>query len=92
MAAAPRDKAKDLGQLIFRANPYKLRPGDGEPQDNDPRLDEGIEYDSYGLTWAFRGGSHRIAKVLRIPYTYTDSLGMTVRDYIWVGYEGAGGH
>jgi hypothetical protein len=83
---------KELGELIFKANPYKLKPADREPDGNEVQLDGGIEADEYGLTWAFRGGSFRIAKVLRIPYTYKDKHGVKVRDYLWIGYEGAGGH
>jgi hypothetical protein len=81
--------AQDLGPYIARANPYKLNPGDPEPDHMDIMLDE-TEKDNYGATWYFRKGEHRIAAALRIPYCFKDKFGQEVRDYLLVGFEGMG--
>src|SRR5690349_1955919 len=55
-------------------------------------LESQIEEDSYQVgTWKFRDRSLRIAKAIRIPYTYIDENGNKVREYLLIGYEGAGG-
>jgi hypothetical protein len=41
--------------------------------------------------WYFRNGTYRIAKAIRIPYRYTNDEGLTVKEYLLIGYEGAGG-
>jgi hypothetical protein len=54
---------------------------------NDP-----LEEDSYEIGyWKFKGQSFRIAKAIRIPYTYIDENGNSVTEHLLVGYEGEGG-
>ncbi|MBI4011679.1 MAG: hypothetical protein HY359_05165 [Candidatus Rokubacteria bacterium] len=75
--------AADLGDLIFRENPYG--------QSIELML-KGIEQDTkYTGTWDFRTGSYRIAKALRIPYCYKDAQGVEIKEYLLIGYEGSGG-
>ena len=51
-----------------------------------------IEEDVYvDGTWQFKGRSLRMAKAVRIPYTYQDEHGNIVKEYLLIGYEGAGG-
>jgi len=50
-----------------------------------------IEEDAYVTgSWQFRDRSVRIAKAIRIPYTYQDEHGNFVREYLLIGYEGSG--
>jgi hypothetical protein len=51
-----------------------------------------IEEDSYEIGyWKFKDRSLRIAKAIRIPYTYIDENGNTVLEHLLVGFEGEGG-
>ena len=51
-----------------------------------------IEEDAYvGDTWQFKGRTVRVVKAIRIPYTYQDSHGNIVKDYLLIGYEGGAG-
>ena len=83
--------AQQLGEYIIKANPYtkKKNPNDPHPTPMDPMLD-GTEQDYYVVLWYFKNGSYRIGKALRIPYCFKNDEGQDVRDYILVGYEGAG--
>ena len=50
-----------------------------------------IEEDVYvDGTWQFKGRSLRMAKAVRIPYTYQDEHGNIVKEYLLIGYEGSG--
>jgi hypothetical protein len=50
-----------------------------------------IEEDAYvNGSWQFKGRSVRIAKSIRLPYTYQDEHGNIVREYLLIGYEGSG--
>jgi len=81
-----------LGDYIFKSNPYtqKENPGDPYPTPMQPLLED-TEEEYYTTVWYFRNGSYRIAKALRIPYRYTNDEGLPVREYLLIGYEGAGG-
>ena len=76
-----------LGQLIFKANPYTQYQNAPAMQ---PTLNE-TEADSYSGLWNFKDSPQRVALALRIPYTYTDEHGITLRDYLLIGFEGSGG-
>lgn len=51
-----------------------------------------IEQDYYQAGyWKFKDRSLRVAKAIRIPYTYLDKDGNKVREYLLIEYEGSGG-
>jgi surface antigen len=56
----------------------------------DPAL-QAIMKDYQVVEWRFKNGSVRAAQSLRIPYYFTDEYGQTVKDYVLIGFEGAGG-
>jgi hypothetical protein len=88
----PSTTAQDLGDYIFDANPYtrKENPADPFPTPMNPDLTE-TEKDYQIVEWRFKNGSLRVAQSLRIPYYFTDEYGQTVKDYVLIGFEGAGG-
>ncbi len=88
----------DLGQQIDKRNPYSFLDPNIIPAGsssmhlpaNFPQLP--IEEDAYVTgSWQFKDRSVRIAKAIRIPYTYQDEHGNFVREYLLIGFEGAGG-
>jgi len=88
----PPITAQDLGKYIFKANPYtrKEDPGEPFPTPMNPDLTE-TEKDYQVVEWRFKNGSVRVAQSLRIPYYFTDEYGQAVKDYVLIGFEGAGG-
>ena len=88
----PPTTAQDLGAYIFNASPYtrKAAPGDPFPTPMNPDLTE-TEKDYQVVEWRFKNGSVRVAQSLCIPYYFTDEYGQTVKDYLLIGFAGAGG-
>ena len=88
MATTPQQ----LGDYIFKANPYtrKKNPTDPNPSAMDPMLTE-TEKEYQTVVWKFKEASYRVPWSLRIPYCFTDENGQTVREYLLIGYEGSGG-
>jgi hypothetical protein len=87
----------DLGQQIDNRNPYSfLDPNIVPAGSSSMHLPANfqqlpIEEDAYVTgSWQFRDKSVRIAKAIRIPYTYQDKHGNFVREYLLIGYEGSG--
>ena len=81
---------KELGQLIFDANPYLKPPAAGGRKTKLEFMLDEVEMDYRGYQWTFKSGNDYVAKALRIPYCYTDADGVEVRDYLLIGYEGGG--
>jgi len=71
-----------LGKLIFDENPYStaMTP------------EAAVEVQADLGTWQFKGVPYYIEKAYKIPYTYVDAAGHTIRDYILVGYAGGGAY
>ncbi len=42
--------------------------------------------------WAFKGVQYYIEKSLKIPYTYVDAHGVTIEDYLLIGFAGGGAY
>ena len=87
----------DLGEQIDKRNPYSfLDPNVVPAGSSSMHLPANfaqlpIEEDAYVTgSWQFKDRSVRIAKALRIPYTYQDKHGNFVREYLLIGYEGSG--
>ena len=85
--------ARDLGQLILKANPYKVGHGDNAPSDfrlMAPPIEK-ENYEEYATGgWKFRGVERRVAKSIRVRYCYRDADGILNEDFLLIGYEGAG--
>ena len=87
---------EELCRRIFVANPYKAKPYPGRKQQEDKEnrfelMTEGIEVDDYEGSWQFRNAPLRIRRAIRIPYCYIDAdVGLEVKDYLLIGYEGRG--
>ena len=75
-------------QVVKAANPYTV--GVGPMQFENPIIVVEQQVD-LGM-WAFKGVPHYIEKALKIPYTYTDSSGVTIRDYLLIGFAGGGAY
>ena len=88
----PPITAQDLGNYILKANPYtrKEKPNDPFPTAMNPDLTE-TEKDYKSTDWKFKNDNMRVVWSLRIPYYFTDEYGQTVKDYLLIGFEGAGG-
>ena len=86
----------DLGEQIDKRNPYSFLDGSLPVGTSSMHLPANfqqlpIEEDAYVTgSWQFRDRSVRIAKAIRIPYTYQDGHGNIVREYLLIGYEGSG--
>jgi hypothetical protein len=86
----------DLGEQIDKRNPYSFLDGSLAAGTSSMHLPANfqqlpIEEDAYVTgSWQFRARSVRIAKAIRIPYTYQDEHGNLVREYLLIGYEGSG--
>ena len=87
----------DLGQQIDNRNPYSfldpnILPAGSSSMHIPANFQQlPIEEDSYAVgSWKFKDRSVRIAKAIRIPYTYQDRHGNFVREYLLIGYEGGG--
>ncbi len=75
-------------QVVEWANPYT--PNLPPPmQFDDPIIVE--QQDDLG-TWAFKGVPYYIEKALKIPYTYIDAHGVTIEDYLLIGFAGGGAY
>lgn len=77
---------KDLGKLIFEANPYIPK---GAPK-NFEFMFKDTEMSYKGMQWYFKNGSNYVGKAMRIPYCFTDEDGIEVKDYLLIGFEGGG--
>ena len=81
----------DLGEQIDKRNLYSFL---NDPHNSSMHLPANfpqlpIEEDAYAIgSWKFKDRSVRIAKAIRIPYTYQDRHGNFVREYLLIGYEG----
>jgi hypothetical protein len=77
---------KLLGEAIFKRNPY------GKDMQLATNWQYDIEEDSYEIgSWRFKDRSPRVAKAIRIPYTYKNEANNIVKEYLLIGYEGSGG-
>lgn len=75
--------------VIDNANPYTNFPSGTPPvYDPIPIVEQQIDVG----TWNFKGMPHYIEKAIRIPYTYVDANGVTIQDYLLIGYEGGGAY
>lgn len=74
--------------VIDHANPYTkpplAPPVFANPMVVEQQLDVGM--------WNFKGVPYHIEKALKIPYTYVDARGVTIREYILVGFAGGGAY
>ena len=100
----PGDKPA-LADVIERRNPYSfLAPAapPAPPAPPVPLANQGmtlpanwqseIEETTYASgSWQFRGRALRVAKAIRISYTYQDRHGNIVKEYLLIGYEGGAG-
>ena len=83
----------DLANAIENRNPYSFlnaaaaNQGMTLPGNWHSEIEEDVYVDG---TWQFKGRSLRIAKAVRIPYTYQDEHGNIVKEYLLIGYEGSG--
>ena len=82
----------DLGKLIFDANPYIKATGMPPHKVALEFMFDETEIDEKGNQWNFKGASSYVGTVLRIPYCYKNADGLTIRDYLLVGFEGGGGY
>lgn len=77
---------KQLGETICHRNPY------GKDMQLAANWQYDIEEDYYEIgSWKFKDRSPRVAKAIRIPYTYKDEHDNIVKEYLLIGYEGSGG-
>lgn len=81
----PPTPAERLGKLIIDGNEYTLPGSPMAPEDP-------VEVQKDLGTWQFKGVPHYIEKAYKIPYTYVDINGHSIRDYILVGYAGGGAY
>ena len=98
MATANNDGNNDdndecaLQDVIERANPYTP----DYPDDPAKKMDFGdpiiVEQQVEVGTWAFKGVPYYIEKALKVPYTYVDAHGVTVEDYLLIGFAGGGAY
>jgi Dyp-type peroxidase family len=79
----PYEDYQGLAQFMWEENPYG---SDGELPDD---LDEATARDSRVNWWYFEGKPRRVAKAIRIPYTYTRN-GQKLTDHLLIGFEGQG--
>jgi hypothetical protein len=76
---------KKLAETICKRNPYGVMQLAANWQSE-------IEEDSYEIgSWRFKDRSPRVAKALRIPYTYRDQDDNIIKEYLLIGFEGSGG-
>ncbi len=83
----------DLANTIENRNPYSFLNANPPNQGMTlpPHWELEIEEDAYVTdSWQFKGRSVRIAKAIRLPYTYQDAHGNIIREYLLIGYEGSG--
>jgi hypothetical protein len=74
---------RDLGQLIFDANPYTHRM-------NIHPIQEDIEDYNPEQVWTFEGVPQNIKRAVRIKYTYPEQ-GLNETEHVIVLYVGSGG-
>jgi Dyp-type peroxidase family len=79
----PYEGYQGLAQLMSEENPYG---SDGELPDD---LDEATARDPRVNWWYFDGKPRRVAKAIRIPYTYVRN-GQKLTDHLLIGFEGQG--
>lgn len=72
-----------LTPVINASNPYTATPVYENPIVVEQQLDVG--------NWNFKGVGRHVEKAIRIPYTYVKN-GVTIRDYILIGFEGGGAY
>jgi hypothetical protein len=90
----------ELGVLIFKENPYYGQPyTPGNFAAPNPVKVNGMDPDDLQVekqadlgTWIFKGTPHYIERALRIAYTYTDANGVTIKEYLLIGYAGGGAY
>jgi len=76
-------------QVVKLSNPYSNYPGTGPMQFDNPIV---VEQQVHLGMWAFKGVPYYIEKALKIPYTYTNSAGVTIEDYLLIGFAGGGAY
>jgi hypothetical protein len=84
----------DLATALENRNPYSFLNAMAANQGMELQTgwDSQIEHDSYEIGyWKFKDRSLRVVKAIRIPYTYQDKNGNKIKEYILIGFEGAGG-
>lgn len=76
-------------QVVEKANPYTPNLAYSTMQFEAPII---VEQQVQLGTWAFKGVPYYIEKALKIPYTYLDAHGVTVEDYLLIGFAGGGAY
>ena len=71
-------------QVVKLSNPYSSSMTFENPIVVEQQADLGM--------WTFKGVPYYIEKALKIPYTYTNAAGVTVEDYILIGFAGGGAY
>jgi hypothetical protein len=81
---------QELGEFICEKTPYSgmFMPADWQCE---------VEWDAGELQWSFRGVTRRVGKAMRIPvivafYNENTCQHEYYKDWLLVGYEGAGGY
>lgn len=80
-----------LGQLIFDENPYSPTPPPPAKKTLNLKIEETEVSYRPEMEWYFKNTSNYVKKALRIPYSYTDTDGHEIVDYLLIGFEGGGG-
>lgn len=75
--------------MLDRANPYTPPP---QPPGNYDGPVIVVEQQKDAGMWNFKGVPHFIEKALKIPYTYTDTNGVMIREYLLIGFVGGGAY
>ncbi|HEV8677180.1 MAG TPA: Dyp-type peroxidase [Methylomirabilota bacterium] len=85
--AKPKAKAKysDFEEYVRKENVYG--PDYKLPDD----LDADSRIEGKTNVWYFEGRPRRVAKSIRIPYTYKTANGQPVTEHLLIGYEGGPG-
>jgi hypothetical protein len=76
-------------EIVEKANPYTPSLGSTTMKFEDPII---VEQQVHLGNWAFKGVPYYIEKALKIPYTYKDAHGVTIEDYLLIGFAGGGAY
>jgi len=76
-------------EVVEWANPYTPDLSYSTMQFDNPII---VEQQVHLGTWAFKGVPYYIEKAIKIPYTYIDAHGVTIEDYLLIGFAGGGAY
>ncbi len=76
-------------EVVEWANPYTPDLSVSTMKFHDPII---VEQQVDSGNWAFKGVQYYIEKSLKIPYTYVDAHGVTIEDYLLIGFAGGGAY